>query len=118
MCSQSRSNIGPRSCSRRTSPSAAGHRRKFCPGSAGVSRTGCRADGKPLLQRLEQQYAGQVRFCEVDVESNLFLSQKYDISQYPTLVVFRAGEEQDRLVGTSQLATLARRLDEVLNRLK
>ncbi|EAQ82159.1 thioredoxin [Blastopirellula marina DSM 3645] len=76
------------------------------------------ATSKPLLQRLKQQYADRVRFCEVDVESNLFLSQKYDITQYPTLLVFHAGEVQDRLVGTSQLATLVSRLDEVFNRSK
>ena len=69
---------------------------------------------KPSLTRLANELEGRVRFREVDVESNLFLSEKYAITQYPTLLIFLHGEEQERHVADSELSNLKQRLNQIL----
>lgn len=75
-------------------------------------------EAKPQLLRWQERYAGQVHFRAVDVDANPFLKQKYDISQYPTLLLFAGGEERVRLVGSAELATLPSELDAFLQEMK
>lgn len=66
---------------------------------------------KPHIQKLANQLEGKVRFREVDVERNTFLAEKYEITQYPTVLILVDGQMQERLVGTAQLKGLKLRLD-------
>ncbi|MBI1246740.1 hypothetical protein GC197_02705 [bacterium] len=61
---------------------------------------------RPTLCELSSNLKGKVRFREVDAERNPFLSQKYQVTQYPTLIIFIDGQETHRLTGTKELATL------------
>ncbi|MFN3149847.1 thioredoxin family protein [Bremerella sp.] len=66
---------------------------------------------KPHLQEIANQLEGKVRFREVDVERNTFLAEKYEITQYPSVLILIDGQVQERLVGTAQLKGLKLRLD-------
>ena len=54
---------------------------------------------KPTLRKLAAEFAGEVKIGELDVDANTFIAEKYDVKQYPTLIVFRDGQEAERLVG-------------------
>ena len=62
---------------------------------------------KPTLRKLAAEFAGEVRIGELDVDANAFVTEKYDVEQYPTLIVFRDGQEVERLVGLKTHAELA-----------
>lgn len=69
---------------------------------------------KPDLENLAIEFDDQVRFREVDAERNRFLAEKYEIKQYPTLLIFVDGKEQDRLAGTAEVANLTQCLTTLL----
>ncbi|RCS42037.1 thioredoxin [Bremerella cremea] len=70
-------------------------------------------EAKPVLHDLSFQFRESVRFREVDAESNRFLSEKYNVTQYPTILIFADGEVQHRIVGDHHTS----RLEHALNTL-
>lgn len=75
------------------------------------------AKAKPVLAQLATKMKGRVRFREVDVERNPFLAQKYEVSHYPTLILFLDGEEVQRWMGTREAARLPTYLENMLSQL-
>lgn len=62
---------------------------------------------KPTIRELAEDFAGEVKVGELDVDANPFVAEKYDIDRYPTLIIFRDGQEVDRLVGVKTREELA-----------
>ena len=62
---------------------------------------------KPTLRKLAAEFAGEVKIGELDVDTNAFIAEKYDVKQYPTLIVFRNGQEVERLIGLKTHAELS-----------
>jgi thioredoxin-like negative regulator of GroEL len=62
------------------------------------------AEGKwhtmaPILRDLAKEFDDRVIFAKVDVENNRNLASQFKIKSIPTLVLFKSGEEGDRLSG-------------------
>lgn len=58
----------------------------------------CRAVS-PILDRLAEERAGQVKVVRVNVDDAPSLAQRFGALSIPTIVVLRDGEEVDRVVG-------------------
>jgi len=68
----------------------------------------CRAV-KPSLEKLAQEYAGQVDLWEINADENQELLRQLKVYGIPTLIAYRNGEEQVRYIGAkpqSQLKSL------------
>ena len=63
-------------------------------------------EAKPVLVKLSKKLRDRVRFREVDAETNPFVMEKYDITQFPSTSVFVKGDEVKRFLGTQELSTL------------
>ena len=52
----------------------------------------------PVLERVIESYQGQVLLAklEVDEGDNMKLAGKYRVRGFPTIILFKQGEEQDR----------------------
>jgi len=61
---------------------------------------------KPVLVALAESMDDKVKIVTVDVAANEQLVNDYRISAVPTLVVFRDGEERDRMVGLKDMKYL------------
>ena len=61
---------------------------------------------KPVLIALAESMGDSVRIVTVDVAANERLVSDYRISAVPTLIVFRDGEERDRMVGLKDMKYL------------
>ena len=61
---------------------------------------------KPVLVALAESMGDSVRIVTVDVAANERLVSDYRISAVPTLIVFRDGEERDRMVGLKDMKYL------------
>ena len=70
----------------------------------------CRALA-PTFEELAGSYAGAVKFLKLNVDENSEVPQRYGIKGIPTLIVFDAGREAERLVGAAGKDVLARLLD-------
>lgn len=61
---------------------------------------------KPVLVALAESLGDKVKIVTVDVAVNERLVNDYRISAVPTLIVFRDGKEQDRMVGLKDMKYL------------
>jgi len=70
----------------------------------------------PVLEALAQQHAGHLKVVKVNVDENPALAQRFGAMSIPLLVVFRDGQEVDRIVGALPRRQLEQRLAPVLAR--
>lgn len=50
----------------------------------------------PVLERVTQEYGGQVRLAKVEADENMRLAGRYQLRGFPTVLIFVNGEERDR----------------------
>ena len=55
----------------------------------------------PHLDTLAQEYQGKLKVVKVNVDANMQISQQFEISSIPTLIIFKNGEVVDRRTGAS-----------------
>src|SRR5688572_5847104 len=67
----------------------------------------------PVLEELAVEMAGRVRIAKLNVDENPLTSSRFGVRSIPTLLVFKAGREVDRIVGVQPKAELIRRLGRV-----
>ena len=53
----------------------------------------------PVVEKLATEYKGRLKFAKVDVDANPQTPGSYGIRGIPTMIIFRGGEEVDRIVG-------------------
>ncbi len=65
----------------------------------------CKAIG-PAVEQLAEELKGQVKVVTIDVDEHTEIASKYGIMSIPALVVFKGGQEVDRIVGAVPKATI------------
>jgi len=68
----------------------------------------------PIVEELAEEYDGQIKFGKVDVDSNPKVATNYGIRGIPTLLIFKAGEPIDQVVGAVPKSVLKKRLEEAI----
>lgn len=53
----------------------------------------------PLLEQMEQELEGRVKFAKINTDENIALAQAYDVRSIPTLMLFKNGEVVYRISG-------------------
>jgi len=53
----------------------------------------------PVLERMAADLAGSLKVAKVNTDQEPALSTRHDIQGIPTLVLYRAGRERDRITG-------------------
>ena len=70
----------------------------------------------PVLDRVAEKYAGQVKIVKVDIDENVEVASKYGVQQIPNLLFFKNGEVVDQSVGFIAEGALSSKIDDVLAR--
>ena len=73
----------------------------------------CRAVA-PTVEQLAQEYAGRAVVAKLDIDANPMTAQRYGVMSVPTLVLFRDGQEVDRVMGAQPAHVLCQRLEALL----
>jgi putative thioredoxin len=68
----------------------------------------------PMLERLEQQYAGRFKLVKVDTEAHPQLAQHFNIRSIPTVYAFVGGRPVDQFQGAQPEATLRAFIDRLM----
>jgi thioredoxin 1 len=68
----------------------------------------------PIIEELSSEYRGKVKVCKLDVDENNKTAGDYGIMSIPTIILFKGGEEINRLVGFVPKAKIAKALDSAL----
>jgi thioredoxin 1 len=53
----------------------------------------------PILNEIADEYAGKMKICKVDVDSNPETAAKFNVRGIPTLLVFKNGTVEATKVG-------------------
>jgi thioredoxin 1 len=67
----------------------------------------------PVVEELASENSGSVKIAKVNVDECQQTAQTYGISSIPTLLLFKDGEVQERIVGLKPKARLQELLDAV-----
>jgi thioredoxin 1 len=67
----------------------------------------------PIIEDLAESMK-EVKFVKINVDDNQSLASKYSISSIPCLIVFKNGEEVDRMVGGQDGEELREKLEKFL----
>ena len=68
----------------------------------------------PMLEELADEYDGKIKFVKVDTEENFESPSSYGILSLPTLLVFKEGQQIERITGARPKSDLKRSLDKAL----
>jgi thioredoxin 1 len=68
----------------------------------------------PIVEELAAEYDGRVKVAKVDVDANPITPGMFGIMSIPTLMVFRGGKAEERIVGYQPKQQLKAKLDAVL----
>ena len=74
----------------------------------------CRIIG-PVVEELAGKYQGKMKVGKLNVDDHPQVAGRFRIMNIPTLLLFKGGQEVDRIVGVVPKEELARRIDRVLS---
>lgn len=65
----------------------------------------------PTVEAVADKYAATARVVKLNVDENPSVSQRYGIKGIPTLILFKNGREEERVVGATSEGAISRMLD-------
>jgi thioredoxin 1 len=68
----------------------------------------------PTVEQLAQEFTGRAVVAKLDVDANPMIAQRYGVMSIPTLILFRNGQEVDRVLGVQPIHVLRQRLEALL----
>ena len=69
----------------------------------------------PIVEQVAGDYAGRARVGKLNVDENTAVPQKYGIKGIPTLILFKGGKEEERVVGATTKEAISRMIDKHVN---
>ena len=73
----------------------------------------CRIVG-PVLEKISSEYASKLVFSKLNVDDNQEIAAKYDVRGIPCMIIFKNGNEADRIIGAYPEAQLRSKIDLIL----
>ena len=68
----------------------------------------------PSVEAVAEEYEGKAGVYKMNVDENMNVPQQYGIRGIPTLIVFKGGQEQERIVGAVSREVLAKVVDKYI----
>ena len=64
----------------------------------------------PIIEELVDDLAGKVKICKLNVDEQGATATKFGVSSIPTLLLFKGGQQADRIVGFTPKPKLLEKL--------
>ncbi len=68
----------------------------------------------PILEEIADEQAGKLQIGKLNIDDNLDVTRRYDVMSIPTLILFKDGEPQARIVGARPKAQLLQEISAYL----
>ncbi len=68
----------------------------------------------PVIEELAGEYEGKVKIGKLDVDENPETAGKFGVQSIPTIILFKDGEEVDKMMGFQSKEVLKEHIDKVL----
>jgi thioredoxin 1 len=65
----------------------------------------------PTVEAIAEKFATSARVVKLNVDDNPSISQRYGIKGIPTLILFKAGREEERVVGATSKEAISRMIE-------
>ncbi len=65
----------------------------------------------PILEQLSEEYEGRVRFGKLNIDDYTDIATTHNVMSIPTLILFKDGNEVDRIIGMQGKTAFAQMLD-------
>jgi thioredoxin 1 len=69
----------------------------------------------PTVEAVAEKYNGSASVVKLNVDDNPGVSQRYGIKGIPTLILFRGGKEEERVVGATSKEAISRMIDKYVS---
>jgi thioredoxin 1 len=69
----------------------------------------------PTIEAVAEMYSSTTRVLKVDVDDNPAVSARYGIRSIPTLILFKGGKEEERVVGAASRESISRMIEKHVN---
>ena len=53
----------------------------------------------PVLEEIAEEQAGKIQIVKLNIDDNLEVTRRFDVMSIPTLILFKNGEPEVRLIG-------------------
>ena len=60
----------------------------------------------PVLEEIAQEHEGKIQIAKLNVDDSLDVSRRFDVLSIPTLILFKDGEAQVRVIGAKPKGAL------------
>ena len=64
----------------------------------------------PILEEIADEQAGKLKVGKINIDENLELARRFDVMSIPTMILFKDGEPQVRIVGAKGKGQLLQEL--------
>lgn len=68
----------------------------------------------PILEELDSQYQGTVKFIKINIEENPLIAQKQNVRSIPTLQYYKNGEVKDTTIGSCGIDKIAAKIFDLI----
>ena len=68
----------------------------------------------PILEEIAAEHAGKIKIAKVNVDDNMGIARRFEVLSIPTLILFKDGAPQLRLVGAKGKGQLVQELQAFL----
>ena len=68
----------------------------------------------PVLEEIASEQDGKIRIVKLNVDENLEIARRFEVMSIPTLIIFKDGEPQRRLIGAKGKGQLLQELEAFL----
>ncbi|MBA2340136.1 MAG: thioredoxin [Pyrinomonadaceae bacterium] len=65
----------------------------------------------PTVDAVAEKYAGNASVVKLNVDENPGVSQRYGIKGIPTLILYKNGKEEERVVGATSKEAISRMIE-------
>ncbi len=68
----------------------------------------------PIVEELAENNEGKLKVCKLNTDENQYIAAQYGIQGIPTLIIFKDGQEADRIVGVAPKPIIQEKLNSIL----
>ncbi len=68
----------------------------------------------PVLEQIAGENAGKVQVAKINIDENLDVTRRFEVMSIPTLILFKDGEPQMRLIGAKPKGQLVEEISAFL----
>lgn len=68
----------------------------------------------PLLGKISEDYQGKIKFCKVNIQDHQSVAQEFGVRSIPTMLLFKNGEVQSKLIGLQPEKKIREALDNLV----